>query len=82
MMMAVLPTPQESARKVLHVFVSHFNCRPGDVLQKNNLMVCMTHYQMRSEDLASGLEYAEKMGWLEATDRGGVRLTEAGFLAA
>ena len=45
-------------------------------------MVCMTHYQMRSEDLASGLEYAEKMGWLEATDRGGVRLTEAGFSAA
>ena len=76
--MATLPTPEENARTVLSIF-AHFNNRPGDVLLPNNFMAVSADRRLRWEDVVNGLEKAAELGWVEETDKGSVRLTDAGF---
>ena len=76
--MATLPTPEENARKVLEIF-AHFNLRAGEVLRTNNFLAIAAKWNLRTEDLDDGLKKAEEFGWVESTENGSVRLTEAGF---
>ena len=46
--MAKLPTAEESARKVLDIYVEKFNCRPGDVLLKNNFLAVADQRRSRA----------------------------------
>jgi hypothetical protein len=82
--MARMPTPEESARNVLRIFVSHFSGRPGWVLRWINLDApTYKRRYLHYDDMGPGMEYAVKEGWIEALPDGdSFRLTEAGFAAA
>lgn len=66
---------EDAARKILSIFVTHFNCRPGHIIVHNNLLA----RGLSPEDLIKGLEYAKEMGWIEFTKGSQYRLTQAGF---
>ncbi len=76
--MATLPTPEESAREILNIFVNQCNRRAGEVLRINNFQ-----RGLRGEDFTAGIEVAKTSGWIEVLE-GGVsfKLTDAGFAAA
>lgn len=79
--MATIPTPEESARKILSIYVNHFNCRPGHTLASNNLMVCQD-YGLSVDDQDRGMEYAIQQGWIEFTQNRDFRLIDKGFAEA
>lgn len=79
--MATRPTPEESARKILWIYVNHFKLDVGGVLAKNNLMVCQ-EYGLSVDDQNGGMTYAIQQGWIEPVQNGGYRLTDAGFAEA
>jgi len=76
--MATITSPEESARKILSLFVKHFSCRPGHVLVPNNLL----SRGLSKEDLNKGLEFAKQKGWIETTKGSQYKLTESGFSEA
>ena len=82
--MAKLPTPEESARRVLYIFVNHFSGRPGWVLRWINFEAANEKKRyLHYDDVGPGMEYAVKQGWIEALPDGdSFKLTEAGFAAA
>lgn len=84
--MATLPTPEETAREILAIFVEHFKCRPEDVLLINNFLAVWPNRGLAAEDFNTGMEYAVEQGWVEAqhqqTIRESFKLTSAGFAAA
>ena len=76
--MATLPTPEESARKVLKIY-EHLGTRPGEGLSTQNISVVAAKQGLSTNDLRDGLRYGDKQGWFEDGPNGSVRLTEAGF---
>ena len=81
--MATLPSPEESAREILNIFVKHFNGRPGHVLRINNFTAVWLPRGLANEDFKPGMEYAASKQWVEVLDNGdSFRLTEAGFAEA
>ena len=82
--MARMPTPEESARNVLRIFVGHFSARPGWVLRSINFEAANEKRRyLHYDDMGPGMEYAVKQGWIEALPDGdSFRLTEAGFAEA
>lgn len=75
--MAVLPTKEDNAHKVLEVF-SHFRARPGYVLRANNFVAVGARRRWEMSDLQQGLEFASEQGWIREKG-GGIELTEQGF---
>lgn len=81
--MATLPTPEETAREILSIFVGHFNSRPGHVLRINNFLAVWHSRRLQSEDFKPGMEFAVEKEWVEVLDNGiSFRLTGAGFAEA
>ncbi|MGE4295276.1 MAG: hypothetical protein AB7E49_06210 [Campylobacterales bacterium] len=78
--MAKIPTPQETAIRILDIFVNHFNCRPDHVLRINNFIGVWHKKGLHWEDFVPGMEYAAETGLVEVLE-GGVsfRLTQTGF---
>jgi hypothetical protein len=75
--MATIPTPEETALKILDIF-KHFNCRPGNVLHRLNFFS-----RIEAEDFAPGVEFAAQQGWIEILKKGAsFKLTAAGFAKA
>jgi hypothetical protein len=75
--MAPNPTPEKTALAILDIFVNHFGCRPGDVLQRR------IFNRLAAEDFAPGMDFAVQRDWIEVL-RGGssFKLTAAGFAKA
>ncbi len=82
--MATLPQPEESALKILSIFVTHFNCRPNDVLAINNIRSAWLSSKWNIDDLKDGMEYAVEQGWVEIVDvkKMSFKLTDEGFKQA
>ena len=82
--MAMLPNAEESARRILSIFVTHFNCRPNDVLAINNIQSVWLSSKLDNDDLKDGMEYAVNQGWIEILDvnRMSFKLTDEGFKQA
>ncbi|HIJ86936.1 MAG TPA: hypothetical protein HPP97_04535 [Desulfuromonadales bacterium] len=82
--MATLPQPEELARKILDIFVSHFKCRPNDVLLINNIQIVWLNSGLETDDLKDGMEYAVNSGWIEILNDNSMsfKLTEEGFKQA
>jgi hypothetical protein len=78
--MAKIPSPEETAREILRVFVSDFNLRPGGGLMAQNLRSEWIKHGQHNEDLSPGMEYAIRKGWMEVSPEGdSYKLTEAGY---
>ncbi len=75
--MAVLPTREENAQKVLEVY-NQFKSRPGHVLRANNFVAVGARRRWEMSDLQQGLELALENGWIREKN-GGFELTESGF---
>ena len=81
--MATLPTPEETAREILAIFVGHFKSRPEHVLRVNNFLAVWHTRGLEAEDFKPGMEYAAAQGWVEVQPGGiSFKLTSAGFAAA
>jgi hypothetical protein len=81
--MATIPTPEESARVILAIFVNHFKCRPGHVLSLSNFIAVSNEYGLHEDDFKPGMDCAADNGWIEILERGGeFRLTQTGFSEA
>lgn len=76
--MAKLPTPDENGRLILEIY-AHFNSRPGHVLRANNFVAVAARRRLHMEDIQQGLEYAVSQNWIEETENGSLRLTDAGY---
>ena len=77
----LIPTPQQTARTILEIFVTDCNCKAGDVLGFPRIRTGCTRHRVESRDIPDGLKYAIKQCWLaqhEATDSAYV-LTDIGF---
>jgi hypothetical protein len=75
--MATIPTPRESALKILSRF-KDFNIRPGETLGGNNLE-SYEKYGLKFEDYKRGMAYAIEQGWIVYTRNNDYRLTDSGF---
>jgi hypothetical protein len=81
--MATLPTPEQTAREILSIFVEHFKSRPGDVLRSNNFLAVWHSRGLQSEDFKPGMDFAAEKEWVEVIDVGiTFQLTDAGFAEA
>jgi hypothetical protein len=75
--MAVLPTREENAQKILEIY-NQFKSRPGHVLRANNFVAVGARRRWEMSDLQQGLELALEKGWIKEKN-GGFELTESGF---
>jgi hypothetical protein len=75
--MAVLPTREENAKKILEIY-RHFGSRPGHVLGVNNFVAVGARRRWEMVDLQQGLEFALQRGWIREKN-GGFELTQDGF---
>ncbi len=81
--MATLPTPEQSAREILSIFVDHFNLRSGKVLDINNFRAVWESRKLSHQDFKPGMEFAISQGWVEVSANGvSYKLTDAGFKEA
>jgi hypothetical protein len=81
--MPTLPTPEDTAREILAIFVGHFHCRAGDVLRTSNFLAVWHPRGLVTEDFKPGMEYAAAQGWVEVLAGGdSFKLTPAGFAEA
>ena len=81
--MATVLTPEETAQKLLAIFVTDFELRPGNVLPLESIIDVGNRWGPHDADFKPGLDYAEEQGWIEISDSGNsVRLTETGFAQA
>jgi hypothetical protein len=75
--MAKVPTPKESANLILQRFkINHL--RAGDMVLTGPLLMAFQQEGFTSEDLQNGLDYAQKLNWIEI-DNTTVFLTDEGF---
>ena len=78
--MAMLRTPEQCARAILAIFVSHFGLRPNEVLPHQSFLAIWPQRGYRPKDFKSGLQFASESGWLELLPGGkSYRLTKSGF---
>jgi hypothetical protein len=75
--MAVLPTREENAKKILAIY-DHFKSRPGYTLRTNNIVAVGARRRWEMSDLQQGLEFALERGWV-LEKNGGFELTPSGF---
>jgi hypothetical protein len=75
--MAVLPTKEENAHKVLEIY-NQLGSRPGHVLRANNFVAVGSRRRWGMSDLQQGIEAAIEKGWIKEKN-GGFELTERGF---
>ena len=73
--MATIPTPEETARQILKIFVDPpYRCRAGDVLQYRNFVG-----KIDNRDFDPGMQYAIQQGWIQDLGKGSYKLTQTGF---
>ena len=78
--MPAMLTPEQCARAILAIFVSHFGLRPGEVLPRKNFLTIWPQRGYRPEDFNAGVQFAVESGWLELVPGGeSYRLTKNGF---
>lgn len=78
--MATLPTPEESANKILSLFVDRFKQRPGNVLRVNNFLEAIGKNEINADDFNAGMQFAIDQGWVESLNEGvSFKLTDKGF---
>ncbi len=53
--MATVPSPEQSARKILKLFVEHFEARAGKVLRLSNFNSVIYDYDIKASDFNDGL---------------------------
>ncbi|EZI29585.1 hypothetical protein [Pseudomonas extremaustralis] len=81
--MASLPSPEQTARAILDIFVGHFNRRPEDVLRVNNFLSVWHSRGLEAGDFKPGMEFAATQNWVEILPQGDAfRLTALGFSEA
>jgi hypothetical protein len=76
--MATLPTPEESARRILSIFALN-NSRPDDVLMAEPANFAFRQAGGSAAEFQAGLEYAVQNGWLAIGENNTIKLTNAGF---
>ncbi|MCL5123674.1 MAG: toll/interleukin-1 receptor domain-containing protein [Deltaproteobacteria bacterium] len=78
---ARIPTPEESARKIIKkLFINHFDRRPDETLLDSNIFHAWSKTKGRNDDLNGGLNYAVEHGWLIRNEKvGSWLLTQKGF---
>jgi hypothetical protein len=79
--MATAPSAEESARRILRIFLDH-DQRAGDVLQQNTFIDPFAQPGWKTSDYNAGIAYAVAQGWLEPVTLGSHRLTSDGFAEA
>lgn len=72
----VLPS-EDAARAVLKRFAD-LKVHSGNVLEGNHLISLLSKHPMSSNDLANGLEFAQRTGWIKMLDYDNFELTDAG----
>jgi hypothetical protein len=78
--MAEIPTPEQCARAILTIFVSHFGSRPREVLPRKIFLTIWSQRGYRPKDFKLGLQFAAESGWIELLPGGkSLRLTKSGF---
>ena len=78
--MTAIPTPEECARAILAIFVSHFGLRPGEVLHRKSFLTLWPQRGYRPKNFKTGLQFAIESGWLELLPGdSSYRLTKSGF---
>ena len=77
--MAILPTPEESARAILSVFKSK-DVRPNEMLMAGQVNLQFLTDGGKGADYAKGVKYAIEQRWLEPLTNHRIRLTETGFV--
>ncbi|WP_414912591.1 hypothetical protein [Pseudomonas sp. IT-P44] len=81
--MATMPTPEETAREILTIFVHHFNHRPDHVLRVNNFTAVWHSRGLEAADFKPGMIFAAQQGWVEVLPNGeSFKLTAKGFSEA
>lgn len=81
--MASLPSPEQTAREILEIFVGHFKRRPDDVLQVKNFISVWHARGLEAADFKPGMVFAAEQGWVEVTRQGeAFKLTSLGFSEA
>lgn len=76
--MATLPTPEETARKILAIYARN-QCRPGHCLLANVFLAQARFVGLAASDIADGLQFAMDEGWVVEGPNSGFCLTEEGF---
>jgi len=78
--MPTRPTPEQCAREILAIFVSHFGLLAGEVLRRNSFLTLWPQRGYSAPDFETGLQFAIESGWLELLpDGNSYRLTRSGF---
>ncbi|MGU5814552.1 hypothetical protein ACV1EC_06575 [Aeromonas hydrophila] len=78
--MATASIPEQSARKILSIFIDHFRVAVGGALPSNSLILVWSSRKFQFEDLEPGIEFAKAQGWIKANSDGtSFTLTQAGF---
>jgi len=81
--MASMPTPEETAREILAIFVGHFKCRPDHVLRINNFIAVWHQRGLEADDFKPGMTFAAQKGWVDVVSNGeAFKLTAQGFSEA
>ncbi|WP_044422788.1 hypothetical protein [Pseudomonas syringae group genomosp. 3] len=81
--MASLPSPEQTAREILDIFVGHFKSRPEDVLRVNNFTAVWHPRGLEAADFKPGMDFAAAQGWMEVLRQGeAFKLTALGFAEA
>lgn len=81
--MASIPTPEETARVILSIFVDDFQSRPDHVLQLNNFNALWLKRGLDTRDFKPGMTFAAQQGWVEVLRKGeAYKLTTLGFSEA
>lgn len=73
-------TPEQCARAILAIFVSHFGSRPREVLPRKIFLAVWSQKGYRPKDFKAGLQFAAESGWIELLPGGkSLRLTKSGY---
>ena len=81
--MAKVPSPEETAREILDIFVSRFKLRAGKALRIRDFNAVWHTLELHADDFKPGMEHAAVQGWVEVLPGGELfKLTDAGFTAA
>ena len=77
--MATLPTPEQIAREILSIFVTHFKSRPGDVLRINNFMAVWNDSGLNGDDFKPGIDFAAQQEWVQVLSNGSSRILNSTY---
>jgi hypothetical protein len=80
--MAKEPAAEESARRILDLFVNHFHLRAGGTLSLSDFLGKFENDGFRNLHFADGMHFAINNGWVEPNRRESATsyiLTSAGF---